>query len=120
MAEDSNVVGRYGQGALPGRAVQQAIEEAQQELASDAAALSELGITEEQVRGLRFEVEEQSGIDPATILITILVGVVTNIGTDVGTHVAKKTWSAVLDRLRKRNGEDALGDEEPNSDDAGS
>lgn len=119
MADESEVVGRYRQGALTGRALKQAITDAQEDLASDAAALSELGITADQVRGVRFEVEEQSGIDPLTILITILIGVATNVGTDAGTHVAKKTWSAVLDKLRKRKGEDAVGEEEPNTDGAG-
>ncbi len=34
-----------------------------------------------------------------------------------GTYLAKKAWSGVLTKLRKRKGEDAIGDEEPKTGD---
>ncbi|MCA1706657.1 MAG: hypothetical protein LC808_26690, partial [Actinobacteria bacterium] len=72
---------------------------------ADAADLAETGTDATQTRGLRFEVHEGPGIDPTTILLTIAIGAASNLTADA----AKAVWAKVLKRVRKKQGDDAVG-----------
>jgi hypothetical protein len=104
------VVGIYEQGALPGRQIQEAIEEAQRDLAADADALAELGVSSDEVGGL-FVVKERSGIDPGSILIAIVIGAGSKLAADAAKGTAKALWAVVLKRIREKRGSDAFGAE---------
>lgn len=109
----SDIVGIYIQGDLPGSQLQAAIDEALVALAVDEDALADLKLTAEDLKGIRFEVEEEAGIDPATILMAIVLGVAGNAAYDASKLVARKVWSRVLTAVKARHGHGALGDEQP-------
>lgn len=113
---DGGIVGIYGQGGLSGGALQAAIDEALKTLAADEVALADLELTAEELQGIRFDVEEEAGADPATILIAILVGVAGNAAYDASSHVVRRVWSRVLRAVKDRHGSDAVDDEQPESE----
>jgi len=102
----------YTRGALTARQIQEAIEDAQRDLAADKEALSELGVTAEDVEDLFIAKEQRSGFVAETILVSILIGAGSNLAADAASHTAKRIWSAIAARIRKTRGSDAFGDEQ--------
>jgi hypothetical protein len=110
----ANVVGIYDQGALTGEALQYAINEARDALESDSTELNELDLTSDDVRNLRFEVEEEAGFDPEAIRLAVEWSADAIAGGavyEVSRYTAIRVWSAILRRIKKRHGEDAVGEE---------
>jgi hypothetical protein len=105
---NTEVIARYRQGALPGRSLQSAIENAMEAIAADDAEVSRLGLSREEVLAVRFEVKEEGGFVAEGILLAVAVGAGSNLTADV----AKALWSKVLKRVRQKRGDDAVGPEE--------
>jgi len=112
---NTEVVTWYRQGALPGRSLQSAIDEAMEAIASDDAELSRVGLSKEEFLTVHFEVQEEGGFVAEGILLAIAVGAGSNIASDV----AEALWSKVLKRVRRRRGDDAVGPEKKPGQEAG-
>jgi hypothetical protein len=108
-------VGRYRQGALPGRSLQSAIDEAMEAIASDDAELSGIGISKEDFLTVHLEVQEEAGFVVEGILLAIAIGAGSNISADV----AEALWNKVLKRVRRKRGDDVIGPEEKPGQEAG-
>ena len=78
-------------------------------------ALADLELTAEDLKGIRFDVEEEAGVDPATILLAIVLGAAANAAYDASSSVVRRVWSRVLGAVKDRHGSDAVGDEQPKS-----
>jgi hypothetical protein len=103
----NSVIARYSQGALTGRHLQSAIDEAMQAVAADDAELSRLGLSKDEFLSVRFEVTEPGGFIAEGILLAIAVGAGSNLAADA----AKALWNKVLKRIRDKHGDDAVGPE---------
>jgi hypothetical protein len=112
---NTGVITRYRQGALPGRSLQSAIDEAMEAMAADGAELSRLGLSTEEFLTVHFEVKEEGGFVAEGILLAIAVGAGSNIASDM----AKALWNKVLKRVRQKRGDDAVGPEKKPDQEAG-
>jgi hypothetical protein len=112
---DTEVITRYRQGALPGRSLQSAIDEAMEAIAADDAELSRLGLSKEEFLTVHFEVKEEGGFVAEGILLAIAIGAGGNIASDV----AEALWNKVLKRVRQKRGDDAVGPEKKPGQEAG-
>ncbi len=104
---DAEVIARYRQGALPGRSLQSAIDEAIEDIAADDAELSRLGLGREELLATHFEVVEEGGFIAEGILLAIAVGAGGNLTADM----TKALWNRILKRVRQKRGDDAVGPE---------
>jgi hypothetical protein len=111
---NAEVIARYRQGALPGRSLQSAVDEAMEAITADDAELSRLGLSKRDLRTLHFKVREEGGFIAESILLAIGVGAGGNIAGDA----AKVLWNKVLKRVRQKHGDDAVGPEQKPGDDA--
>jgi hypothetical protein len=112
---NTELITRYRQGALSGRSLQTAIDEAMEAIAADSAELSRLGLSKEELLTVRFEVKEEGGFVAEGILLAIAVGAGGNIASDM----ARTLWSKVLKRVRQKRGDDAVGPEKKPDQEAG-
>jgi hypothetical protein len=112
---DTEVITRYRQGALPGRSLQSAIDEAMEAIAADDAELTRLGLSKEELLTVHFEVKEEGGFVAEGILLAIAIGAGGNIASDG----AKALWNKVLKRVRQKRGDDAVGPEKKPGQEAG-
>jgi hypothetical protein len=104
----SAVIARYSPGALTGRSLQAAIEEAVGEISADDAELSRLGISKDELLTVRFEVKEEGGFVAEGILLAIAIGAGSNLAADA----TKALWNKVLKKIRDKRGDDAVGPED--------
>jgi hypothetical protein len=110
----AEVIAWYRQGALTGRGLQSAIDEAMEVIAADDAELSRLGLSKAEFLAVHFEVKEEGGFVVEGILLAIAVGAGGNIASDAVTAL----WKKVLKQVRRKSGDDAVGPEkEPGRDD---
>ncbi len=112
-SESADNLGMYRRGNMTLDELQQAINQEQEKLAQDHDALKRLGITADELRSVVYIARTPSGLDPATLLVVILVAAAKGAGAGAGTYVAKKAWSAVVNRLRSEHGKDKLEDVDP-------
>jgi hypothetical protein len=103
----AEVVALYRQGALTGQRLQSAIDEAMEAIAADDTELSRLGLSKAELLTVHFEVKEEGGFVPAAILLAIAVGAGGNLTADA----AKALWNKVLEQVRHKRGDDAVGPE---------
>ena len=68
------VIAQYSQGALTGRNLQAAIDEAMEAIAADDAELSRLSLSKDELLTVRFEVKEEGGFIAEGILLAIAIG----------------------------------------------
>jgi hypothetical protein len=101
------VIAQYSQGALTGRDLQAAIDEAMEAIAADDAEISQLGLSKDKLLTVRFEVKEEGGFIVEGILLAIAVGAGGNLAADA----TKALWNKVLKRIKDRRGDDAVGPE---------
>ena len=101
------VIARYGPGALTGRRLQAAIDEAMAAIAADDTELSRLGLSKDELLTVRFEVREDGGFVAEGILLAIAIGAGSNLAADA----TKALWGKVLKRVRNKSGDDAVGPE---------
>jgi len=59
---DTEVITQYRQGALTGRSLQSAIDEAMGAIAADDAELTRLGLSKEELLTVHFEVKQRGGL----------------------------------------------------------
>jgi hypothetical protein len=104
---DTEVITQYWQGALPGRSLQSAIDEAMDAIAADDAELTRLGLSKDELLTVHFEVKEEGGFIGEGILLAIAVGTASKLAADA----TKALWSKVLKRIRDKRGDDAVGPE---------
>jgi len=104
---NTEVIARYNQGALTGRRLQSAIDEAMEAIAADDAELSLLGLSKAGLLTVHFEVNEEGGFVAEGILLAIAVGAGGNLTADM----AKALWNKILKRIRDKRGDDAVGPE---------
>jgi hypothetical protein len=103
----NSVIARYSQGALTGRRLQSAIDEAMQAVGADDAELMRLGLSKDEFLSVHFEVTEEGGFIVEGILLAIAIGAGGNLASDA----AKGLWNKVLKRIRDKHGDDAVGPE---------
>ena len=104
---NAEVIASYRQGALTGRRLQSAIDEAIEAIAADDAELSRLGLSKAEFLTVHFEVKEEGGFVVEGILLAIAVGAGSNLTADA----AKAAWNKVLKWVRDKRGDDAVGPE---------
>jgi hypothetical protein len=112
----AEAVGVYAQGTLTGEALEDAANEELRALASDTAELADLGLTAADIRDLRFAVKEEAGADPEVIRLAVewfADAVAGGAAYEVTRYTVLQVWSAILRRVRKRKGLDAVGAEVP-------
>ena len=102
---NSGVIAWYGQGALTGRRLQSAIDEAMQAVGADDAELSRLGLSKDDFLSVHFKVTEEGGFIVEGILLAIAIGA----GGNLAFGAAKGLWNKVLKRIRDKHGDDAMG-----------
>jgi hypothetical protein len=102
-----DVIATFGQGALTGSQLQRAIDEAQADVVADGAELRRLGVDPEAAAALRFRVEESAGVDPGSVALAIAIGAASALTADG----IKALLKLVLDRVRGKKGDDAVGAE---------
>ncbi|BBY44915.1 hypothetical protein [Mycolicibacterium celeriflavum] len=112
---DEVVLAVYEQGALLGSQLQEAVDNATNELAGDPGALAELGLTAGDL-GEGFNVKERSGFDPGSVLIAIVIGAGGKLAADATKATAKAVWNMIARKIREERGSDALGNERPTPD----
>lgn len=101
------VIAQYSQGALTGRDLQAAIDEAMEAIAADGAELSRLNLSMDEFLTVRFEVKEEGGFIAEGILLAIAIGAGSNLASDA----TKALWSKVLKRIKNKRGDNAVGPE---------
>ena len=109
------VIAQYSQGALTGRNLQAAIDEAMEAIAADDAELSQLSLSKDELLTVRFEVKEEGGFIAEGILLAIAIGAGSNLAADA----TKALWSKVLKRIKNKRGGDAVGPEKKPGPEAG-
>lgn len=103
----TSVIAWYSQGALTGRRLQSAIDEAMQAVKADEAELSRLSLSKDDLLSVHFEVTEEGGFIAEGILLAIAIGAGSNLASDA----AKALWNKVLKKIRDKHGDDAVGPE---------
>jgi hypothetical protein len=112
VAVAEQVVARYAQGAIPGSELQEAINAALADISADPTNMAELapyGIDEQVLRSTKLTVEQTPGVVPAAIVVGILIAT----GGELSADGIKALWGVVLRRVKKRKGQDAVGEEKP-------
>jgi hypothetical protein len=109
---NSEVVALYTQGALTGGRLQAAIDDALGSISFDDIESSRLGIREEELRAVRFTVDEEGGFIAEAILLAIVAGAAGNLTSDA----VKAVWGKVLERVKDKHGDDAVGPQQPKQD----
>ena len=104
---NAEVIAWYSQGALTGRRLQSAVDEAVEAIAADDAELSRLGLTRAELLTMHFDVKEEGGFIAEGILLAIAIGA----GGNVTADAAKALWNKILKRVRQEHGDDAVGPE---------
>ena len=102
-------VARFRGPAVSGSELQKAVEAAMAQLAEDPAARAELaesGLDETSMRETVIHVEQQPGLDPASVVVTILVSA----SSQLAANAVQALWEDVMRRVRKRKGFDAFGE----------
>src|SRR5262249_15687752 len=94
----------YHQGTLTAEQLQTEIDYALTEILAEDGTV--LGISQDDTASVRIKVEGEGGFDPGTVLLTIALWVVAGMTEEAGSILLKK----VLGKVRKRCGDDALGD----------
>ena len=105
---DTEIIAWYTQGALTGRSLQSAIDEAMGTIADDDEELRRLGLSQAELVTAHLVVEEEGGFVAEGILLAIAIGAGGNITADM----AKALWNKVLKRVTDKHGDDAVGPEE--------
>lgn len=103
-------VARFAGPQVPGAEVQEAADKAMADILRDPALLDELsqsGLNKEILLQVKFSVEQQPGIDPASAILLIVLGA----SGQLTANSIQALWGAVLRRIRKSKGHDALGTE---------
>ncbi len=112
---NAEVIAQYSQGALTGRRLQSAINEAMEAIAADNAELLRLGLSKAEFLKVHFEVKEEGGFVAEGILLAIVVGA----GGNLAAGAAKNLWNKVLKKIRDKRGYDAVGlEKEPDRGDS--
>jgi hypothetical protein len=107
---DKTEVTTYEGAAIPGSELQDAADDAMAEILKDPACRTELrryGLDEEALQGVRFSVEQEPGIEPGAVITMIQIAAAGQLTAEG----IKALWGMVLHRIRKRKGDDALGEE---------
>lgn len=106
---DMVAVARFRGPVVPGSELQEAVDAAMVQVATDPQARAELaglGLGAETMRGAAIHVEQKPGLDPASVIVTILVGA----SGQLTGNALQALWEHVLRRVRKRKGYDAFGE----------
>jgi hypothetical protein len=104
-------VARFVGPQVPGSEVQEAADKAMADILKDSDLLDELsqsGLDKETLLGVKFSVEQRPGIDPASAILIIALAA----SGQLTANSIQALWGAVLRRIRKSKGHDALGKEE--------
>jgi hypothetical protein len=107
---DKTKVAEYEGAVISGSELQKAADDALAEILNDPACWSELhrhGLDEKALQGSRFLVEQEPGMDPVTVTTLILIAATGQLTAEG----IKALWGMVFHRIRKRKGDDALGEE---------
>jgi len=102
------LVSTYQQGTLTAEQLQAEIDSALAEILAEDGSDGKFGISRNDADSVRIAVEGEGGFDPASVLITIAVSFATGMASEGGKTLLRK----ILERVRQRRGDDALGDQE--------
>jgi hypothetical protein len=107
---DKVQVAAYKGAAVSGSELQGAVDDALAEIIEDPASHGELagyGLDEKALRAVKLSVEQEPGIDPVSVVTLIFIASAGQLSAEG----IKSLWGKVAQRVRKRKGADALGEE---------
>jgi hypothetical protein len=105
------LIGTFAIGAIPGAELNDALNEAVAEIAKDPSevnALADLGVSRDALSGVQFRVDPTAGFVAETIILAIAIDAAGELTVDG----IKALWRMVNRRVKKKKGDDAIGDEE--------
>lgn len=103
-------VATYEDSAISGAELQGAVDDALAGIIEDDADHGELagyGLDEKALRTVELSVEQEPGIDPASVVTLIFIASAGQLSAEG----IKALWGKVAQRVKKRKGADALGEE---------
>jgi hypothetical protein len=106
---DKVQVAAFEGAAISGGELQDAVDDVLAEIIEDPASRGELavyGLDENELRAVKLSVEQEPGIDPASVVTLIFIASAGQLSAEG----IKALWEKVAQRVRKRKGADALGE----------